>query len=374
MTSQIQAQQTRHSVAPREKGTLGTSILPVTPEERPSLPEWEFLAIGIGLLLVSVLLDVFKPFDRQFSNLYFLIALYSAWFLRGRYELGLYGAVTVSMFLVPIFVRPEMKLFNRITGIFVAMALVSVIRDRRRLIQSLRESNRDLENKVTARTSELQSSQKRLEELSLQLITTQETERTHLAHELHDEIGQVLTAMKMNLRRLHPDANSRLIVEENIEMIDNAIHQVRNLALHLHPPHLEQLGLIAALHWLLKQQAKIAGFEERIMVIPTGLQVPPELGLVCFRITQEAVTNAVRHASPTQIELELRQEDAELHLIIRDNGSGFDAANVVDTTSENLRAGLSGMRERVSLAHGRFDVVSKPGQGTTIHVRFPYSI
>ena len=99
--------------------------------------------------------------------------------------------------------------------------------------------------------------------------------------------------------------------------------------------------------------------------------MPSDLSLVCFRITQEAVTNAVRHASPKHIEVEVRQEDAELHLIISDDGSGFDVSNLNDTTTENLRAGLSGMRERVSLAYGDFLVKSKPGQGTTIHVRFP---
>jgi signal transduction histidine kinase len=342
------------------------------PGKNGSVRGGAFIAIGFGLLLVAVLFDAFRPFGQQFSNLYFLIALYSAWLLRGRAEIALYVAVVLSIYLVPMNVRPQMPLFNRTTGILVGLAVVALIRDRRRLIQKLQEANRDLERKIADRTADLKASQQRLAELSRELITTQETERLHLAHELHDEIGQVLTAMKMNLRRLQrePAANSNSILAENFEMIDNAINQVRNLAIHLHPPHLEQLGLIPALRWLLKQQARIASFEEKMTVVPTEIQVPAELGLVCFRIAQEAVTNAVRHASPSQIEIEVRQENTELHLVIRDDGIGFDVSNVNDSTSEDLRVGLNGMRERASLAHGVFAVDSGPGKGTTIDVRF----
>ena len=252
MKSPLQTSQTTYDFAPRGNEIHFHPTMLVTTKARPLLPVWAFYSIGIGLLIVAVLFDAYRLFDRQWSNLYFLIALYTAWCLRGRAEISLYVTVVISTFIVPIFIRPEMRLFNRITGAIVGLTIVAVIRDRRRLIMILRDANRDLESKVIARTWELQASQQRLEELSRKLISTQETERTHLAHELHDEIGQVLTAMKMNLRRLQAEPNviSSSILEENVEMVDNAIEQVRNLAVNLHPPHLDQLGLIAALHWL----------------------------------------------------------------------------------------------------------------------------
>ena len=222
---------------------------------------------------------------------------------------------------------------------------------------------------------EFRESRQRLEVLSRQLITTREVELRHLARELHDEIGQVLTAMKMNVRAIQRSADPILCerLEENVSMIDRAVEQVRNLALDMRPPHLDDLGLVATLHWYLKHQAKIAGFQEHLSVDPAEIRIPPDLATVCFRITQEAVTNAVRHATPHQIAIELRQIDEELHLAIRDDGIGFDVGNARARASGGASLGLISMQERASLAGGRIEFESIPGMGTTIHAWFPLS-
>lgn len=222
---------------------------------------------------------------------------------------------------------------------------------------------------------ELRASRQRLEVLSRQLITTREAELRHLARELHDEIGQVLTAMKMNLRSIQRSVDATLHgrLEENVSMIDHAVEQVRNLSLNMRPPHLDDLGLVATLHWYLKNQSEIAGFEEHLTVVPSEIRIPSDLATVCFRITQEAVTNSVRHAAARRVEIELRQLEEQLHLTIRDNGVGFDVGYARDRASEGTSLGLISMQERASLAGGRIEIVSAPGQGTTVHAWFPLS-
>ncbi len=221
--------------------------------------------------------------------------------------------------------------------------------------------------------AELLASRQRLKVLSRQLITTQEMERRHIARELHDELGQVLTAIKIHLWSTQQavDANVRARFDESLAMIDRAIGQVRNLSLDLRPPQLEDLGLVATLHWYLRKQSEMAGFQQHLVAEPAEMQVPIELATTCFRITQEAVTNALRHAQPRAIHVELFQSDQELHLTIRDDGTGFDVSEAHERSSRGECLGLSGMQERVHLADGQIEIDSAMEDGTTIHAWFP---
>jgi signal transduction histidine kinase len=214
--------------------------------------------------------------------------------------------------------------------------------------------------------------EKRLQLLSRQLITLQETERSHLARELHDEIGQVLTAMKMNLRRTQrsPDAEVKSLLDENVAMIEQAIVQVRNLALSLRPAQLDELGLVAALHWLLKQQAELGGFEDQLEVNLGGVEIPAELQTVCFRIAQEALTNAVRHGKPSKVQVKLSAHNGQITLSIHDNGIGFQ---ISDRPLKSSSFGLTSMKERANLVGGQVRIESSPGQGTIIHADCPLS-
>ena len=220
---------------------------------------------------------------------------------------------------------------------------------------------------------ELRSSRQRLEKLSRQLITTREAELNHMARELHDEIGQALTFMKMTLRNVQQDSDSLTSkrLDESISMVDDTLDRVRNLSLNMRPPHLDNLGLVATLHWYLKNQAKVAGFQEHISVVPPDMRVSTDLATVCFRITQEAVTNAIRHAQPKRIDIELRHENDELHLKIHDDGRGFDVEEARTNAIRGSSLGLISMQERANLAGGQIEIDSAPNMGTTIHAWFP---
>jgi len=208
--------------------------------------------------------------------------------------------------------------------------------------------------------------------LSQQLMEAQETERRHLARELHDEIGQALTAVKINLQaiqRAPGDSANRL--HESIAIVDRALQQVRDLSLDLRPSLLDDLGLVAALRWYLDRQAQRAGFAAEFAAQPAEIRVDAHVATACFRVAQEAVTNIVRHAQARHARLDLHQQGPELQLAIRDDGTGFDVAAARERAVRGGSLGLLGMQERVLLMGGRLDLQSTPGHGATLVARLP---
>ena len=222
---------------------------------------------------------------------------------------------------------------------------------------------------------ELRESRVRLESLSRQLINRGESELKQFSHELHDEIGQLLAAMKLNLRRAQSDAETSpdARLTETMGMIDEALSHVRNLSLNLRPPHLNDLGLVAALHWYLRKQADLAGIQAKIDANPAEVRIPQDLATVCFRISQEAITNSIRHSRAKQIDVNLRQRSDELYLAIRDDGTGFHVAKAKADALNGASTGLITMQERAGLMRGHLDIESEHGRGTTVHAWFPLS-
>jgi two-component system, NarL family, sensor histidine kinase UhpB len=219
----------------------------------------------------------------------------------------------------------------------------------------------------------MRDSAARLEVLSRRVVEVQEEERRHLARELHDEIGQVLSVISVNLHGLKgvcdPAAGPR--IEESIQIVDQATQQVRSLSLDLRPSMLDDLGLVATLRWYADRQAERAGFAMQFAVDCTGACLPPGLTTACFRVVQEALTNVVRHARARQVRIDLRQGDEEVDLLIRDDGVGFDPEIARRRAARGQSLGLLGMQERVALLGGRADIQSQPGLGTTVRVWFP---
>lgn len=218
---------------------------------------------------------------------------------------------------------------------------------------------------------ELQSSQSRLQVLSRQLIHAQETERHRIARELHDEIGQALTVIKINVHAAQRAGNSAPLLTESLEMLDRTLQQVRELSFDLRPSILDDLGLAAALRWYVKRLAQRVGFVVYCTVDIADERLPPELETVCFRVAQEALTNVVRHAHPQHVHVVLRQSDAGLELGVIDDGAGFDVDAVRKHIPPEGNLGLLSMQERVQLLGGQIEIKSAPQQGTTVMVRFP---
>jgi signal transduction histidine kinase len=146
---------------------------------------------------------------------------------------------------------------------------------------------------------------------------------------------------------------------------------VRNLALDLRPSLLDDLGLEAALRWLLNRQCKRAGFEGTFAAHGTDDGLPAAIETCCFRVTQEALTNVTRHSEARHVAVELGVEDAEVVVSIRDNGKGFDVREARERAAHGLSIGLLSMEERVSLAGGRLEIQSTAGSGTSVVARFP---
>lgn len=220
---------------------------------------------------------------------------------------------------------------------------------------------------------QVQAHSERLRALSRQLMEIQENERHRIARELHDEIGQSLTAVKINIessRRVPDQSTAKLYLDDSIAIIERLIQQVRTLSLELRPSLLDDLGLESALRWYLARQAERAGFAAELIADSLAAHLPPEIETACFRVAQEALTNVVRHAHASRVVVELRQRGSTLRLSIRDDGVGFD----VQAAAHGANLGLVGMQERVLLVDGKLTIESAPGHGTTVRVRLPLVI
>jgi PAS domain S-box-containing protein len=232
-------------------------------------------------------------------------------------------------------------------------------------------AGQDVTERVEAE-EQLLESRERLQVLSRQLISAQENERRRLARELHDEIGQSLTAISVNLQavKVVSGKSAQPHVEEAIAIVEKTIDQVRHLSLDLRPSLLDDLGLEAALRWYADRQIRRTGLTIHLDTNLGSCRLPAEMETACFRVAQEALTNVVRHARARRVWIELQQRGSAVELVIRDDGVGFDLKGARKRVSEGGCFGLSGMQERSELLGGEFTVESWPGQGTSIRARF----
>lgn len=221
---------------------------------------------------------------------------------------------------------------------------------------------------------ELRDSRAQLRELSAHLQSVREEERTHIARELHDELGQVLTAIQLGLSALdsavHAGSDVAALQQglgSLVRLADSASHAVQRLATDLRPPILDGLGLGAALEWQTDAFVERTGIACEL-VLPQQLpQFSSDIETAVFRIVQEALTNVTRHAEATRAEVTLQLDQNSLILRIVDNGKGM----LLSEASQRRRLGVVGMRERAYMLGGELRLQSKPGQGTQIEVSLP---
>jgi signal transduction histidine kinase len=222
---------------------------------------------------------------------------------------------------------------------------------------------------------QVDASRERLQALSRRLLEVQEVERRHLARELHDEIGQALTLVKINLgtvQRLLGPSPLASSLDECMATIESALQQVRDLSLDLRPSLLDDLGLVPALRWYVHRQAKLTGLPIEFTADPElERELPADVEIACFRVAQEALTNIMRHAQAEHVSLALEREEDQLTLTVRDDGVGFDVAGALRRSERGYSIGLLGMQERAHLVGGEIAIKSSPGHGAVIRARFP---
>ncbi|MDP2157302.1 MAG: response regulator [Nitrospirota bacterium] len=234
----------------------------------------------------------------------------------------------------------------------------------------LDEKIRELEKEILQR----REAERELKVLSHSLLEKLELERRHTARELHDDIGQALTAVKLSLQSIprSPDEGEfAQMLQQSISSVNLAIQRVRTLSLNLRPSLLDDLGLEAALRWLLDQTAMPAGISSELVSDLFYARLPAEIETACFRITQEALSNAVRYARPKNITITLRRLKDAVTLSLQDDGIGFDLKPSFDRSMKGQSFGLLGMHERAVLAGGRLSITTAKGKGTTVAVQFP---
>jgi signal transduction histidine kinase len=210
--------------------------------------------------------------------------------------------------------------------------------------------------------------QGKLKELSARLVEAQEQERRAISRELHDEVGQSLSALLMELGNLGAvapgDAELRSHVESIRKLAESSVNVVRNMALLLRPSMLDDLGLVPALQWQAREISKRTGMAVTVDAESVADDLPEEHKTCIYRVVQEALHNCARHAFARSVRIEVVQESGRIRLSVADDGLGFDSVRT-------RGLGLLGMEERVTHLGGRFHLQSEPGHGTRLRIEIP---
>ncbi|MCH8191162.1 MAG: PAS domain S-box protein [Chloroflexi bacterium] len=244
----------------------------------------------------------------------------------------------------------------------------SPIRDADGKIVGWNGISRDVTEQVRL-LEQVRAGEERLRAFSRRLVETQEADRRFIALELHDEIGQLLTGIKMSQEEIgrSGEVNKRSL-RKGFKLIEDAMKRVQDLSLDLRPAMLDHLGLVPTLKWYVKRYASRNGVEVKLRQTGVDRRFDPDLETAVYRIVQEGLTNVARHAKKDLATVQLRIIDNVLHLAVEDSGLGFDAETALDSPKS---VGLVGMIERATSLGGELRVDSAPGRGTRLNATFP---
>ena len=239
---------------------------------------------------------------------------------------------------------------------------------------------RQVEELTTDNQRLLQSvvkSEKRFRTLAQSVWHVQEEERRRLARELHDGLGQTLTALANQLQRIHDDAHAMSNLGlghrlgDALDITRGALHDTRELSRLLRPTLLDDLGLEAALKWLARTLGERTGLAIEVHSNLGEQRLMPDIETLVFRICQEALTNVIKHSGAKQAQVLLTQAAGLLRLRVHDDGAGFDLADLNSPEKSAMSAGVRGMRDRAELFGGNIVLNSAPGEGTSVQLQLP---
>jgi signal transduction histidine kinase len=225
-----------------------------------------------------------------------------------------------------------------------------------------------LETELQKRYEEGVRARSELQDLSARLVSAQEEERRAISRELHDEVGQSLSALLMeagNAARV-PDASAdlRRHVESIKKLAETSVNVIRNMTLLLRPSMLDDFGLVPALEWQAREVSKRTGLRVHVTAEEASGELPDQLRTCIYRVVQEALHNCARHSQARSVKVTVKQEAHRILLSVEDDGHGFEAGRV-------RGLGLVGMEERVTHLGGAFEVQSRPGAGTRVAAELP---
>lgn len=246
------------------------------------------------------------------------------------------------------------------------------LRDEQQNIIKWYGTSTEIEDRKQAEKA-LYRSFEQLRALTARLQSVREEERARMAREIHDELGQALTAIKIDLaslvNQLPPDQQQALRGESIMKLIDGTIQTVRRISTELRPGILDDLGLVAAVEWAAEEFQARTGTKCSVGVPPGDLSLDPERATALFRIFQETLTNVARHANATEVHVQLANDERDVSLEVRDNGNGISDEQRVAPNA----LGILGMLERALLLGGELTINGVPGRGTTVRVRIPHT-
>ena len=316
------------------------------------------LAGGISVALITFTILASLSFSRSLGVAFIIVTLIAyicVGLLAQRHQVTINVAASDPLVL---------RNWVRIGGInaLLALLLISVVEF--------------VVRKVEANSRAANEALKLLRTAYDKLETTKEDERRFLSHELHDELGQTLTALKLALQvaaRAEPPPDGKgSPLAQPLGIIDDLIARVRRISLDLRPPLLDEVGLVSALRAYLQSQATVSGLAIELHAPEpadeASFRLPADYEIACFRVVQESITNVLRHAAARRIDVRVARSANRVSLSIQDDGRGFDPLTL-DEAAARGHLGVLGMRERIRARGGQFRLTSTPGLGTSIQDR-----
>jgi signal transduction histidine kinase len=315
------------------------------------------LSPALALILALLLWPVIKPFAMP---LFLSAIVISAW--QGGKGPGLVATLVSGVIIDYVFIPPQ----YRISAGWDDLGRLAVFGLEGFLLSWLVVSRKRVEHEVRKSREDLRA-------LSAHLQSGIEAERTRIAREIHDELGQSLTGLKFDVSWLRDQATEstgepeRMKLDATLKNIDTAIQSVRRIATELRPPVLDTLGLTAAIEWQAADFQNRTGIECQLKPMAEDIRLDREGATAVFRVFQESLTNVARHAQATKVQVGLERVNGHLRLRLADNGKGIGDMETSGTHS----LGILGMHERVRLLNGEMSISGEKGRGTVINVDIP---